>query len=70
MARRLIERFGGVLVDTAGDGLLAVTGSARALRAALLLERTELGRQLGDARLEPVVIALEGLAEADREAGR
>jgi class 3 adenylate cyclase len=38
LARRLIERFGGMLVDTAGDGLLATfDGPARAVRCAMAI---------------------------------
>jgi len=46
VARRLIERYGGVLVDTAGDGLLArFDGPARAVRCAMAIQEAvhELG---------------------------
>jgi class 3 adenylate cyclase len=49
VARRLIERFGGALIDTAGDGLFATfDGPARAVRCAMAIRAgvAELGLEI------------------------
>jgi class 3 adenylate cyclase len=49
VARRLIERFGGTLVDTAGDGMFATfDGPARAVRCAMAIREgmAELGLEI------------------------
>jgi class 3 adenylate cyclase len=62
LARRLVERFGGVLVDTAGDGMLArFDGPARAIRCAMAIREgvRELGLEIR-AGLHTWEVELEG----------